>query len=528
MGGNAAKERRRLKRLQEAANQTADNTPKEKPTNTTPASNKQKEEKFKKPQKKNFSTQNKAVVKKNHNAIKSKSKFKYEKNKKEKPSAKKNKINKPKHLARKINAASDPKEMEELLKKQQQLEEKKKERALKFKEKVIKAVGGLENFDEEIFNSLMEKGGGKMETIVEAVDKKKNADRKRSEVSNENDESLEKEQDDDKEANQDDAEENVEIDTKSVESAEDSSSEEEEEKKDKGEDTEETEAPSAAVEPMNDADVDAKNEEPDSSESSTSSSDTDSDSDSDSSDDDEMDNTRSRGRGRRGRKEAEKKRDEQNLKQQEEAKLEKEEEAKPKKPKDTRRCIGRKPVTDFKIGTKYPGTIVYVKPGLGLFLDVKCHSDAFVHISRVADDYVENLEEHFKVGDVLENVRIVDVNRRQKRLTASLQSDARIADEEESMRTHKERLERKAEKWAAKEGRKRKMGEANSPSSAKKFQTELNEDSSNVHNSVPEKQEEVPIIIDPDNMTPAELKRARKLQRRAERRKQQELTGIAA
>ena len=72
------------------------------------------------------------------------------------------------------------------------------------------------------------------------------------------------------------------------------------------------------------------------------------------------------------------------------------------------------------------------------------------------------------------------------------------------------------------------MGEANSPSPTKRFQTEFKQESDNVDNSVPEKQEEVPIIIDPDNMTPAELKRARKLQRRAERRKQQELTGIAA
>jgi len=39
---------------------------------------------------------------------------------------------------------------------------------------------------------------------------------------------------------------------------------------------------------------------------------------------------------------------------------------------------------------------------------------------------------------------------------------------------------------------------------------------------------ELPIIIDPDNMTPTELTRARKLQRRAERRKQKEITGIDA
>jgi transcriptional accessory protein Tex/SPT6 len=62
---------------------------------------------------------------------------------------------------------------------------------------------------------------------------------------------------------------------------------------------------------------------------------------------------------------------------------------------DTRRCIGRKPVTDFVIGNTYKGKVVYVKP-FGAFIDIGCHSDGFVHVSRVHDDFVEDINSVLK------------------------------------------------------------------------------------------------------------------------------------
>ena len=62
---------------------------------------------------------------------------------------------------------------------------------------------------------------------------------------------------------------------------------------------------------------------------------------------------------------------------------------------DTRRCIGRKPVTDFEVGKSYDGTVVYVKP-FGAFIDIRCHSDAFVHVSRVDDGFVEDINSVLK------------------------------------------------------------------------------------------------------------------------------------
>lgn len=62
---------------------------------------------------------------------------------------------------------------------------------------------------------------------------------------------------------------------------------------------------------------------------------------------------------------------------------------------DTRRCIGRKPVTDFLIGNTYKGKVVYIKP-FGAFVDIGCHSDGFVHVSRVHDGFVEDINSVLK------------------------------------------------------------------------------------------------------------------------------------
>ena len=55
-------------------------------------------------------------------------------------------------------------------------------------------------------------------------------------------------------------------------------------------------------------------------------------------------------------------------------------------------------------------------------------------------------DDDYKKGDVLENrVRIVSVDRKKKRITASLQSDKRRADEEKSAKEHDFRVEQKTD-----------------------------------------------------------------------------------
>lgn len=559
MGGNAAKERRRLKRLAEE-NQSNGGEP-AKTVTAIPESAPEKSSNPK-PQGVKTTTEPKSKDKtpfaKKDNAFNSKSKFQLDKTGKgnrtngaavndskfkkpkhlarkvnaagdrDAPSGTRDRMRKPKHLARKINDASDPKEMEELMKKQEVLLGKKTERAKRFKERVIKAVGGLEYFNEEMYTSLMENGGGKIESIIEAVKVGNDAgspiaaapSAPKAIIEKEGETKSTSENNEEKIMTADNAGANSKAENSFVEKEVDEKSTLENNKEDAAGDKSKAE--------------DGEKEKRSSSISSSSSGSDDSGSDSDGDANDQ--NARTRGRKRRGRKEADAKRDELNTKQQEEAEIAKaKEEGAVKTPKsqDKRRCIGRKPVTDFKIGSKYTGTVRYVRPGLGLFIDIGCHSDAFCHISRAGDSFVDNITDLFKVGDELENkVRIVEVDRRKKRITVSLQSDQKAADEEKSARDHKVRLEGKA----AKKRKTEAFGSAgavrndfNSASPVKTEEIKSKETKMPIQDDPKDRvREEVPIIIDPDNMTPAELKRARKLQRRAERRKQEELTGIAA
>lgn len=88
---------------------------------------------------------------------------------------------------------------------------------------------------------------------------------------------------------------------------------------------------------------------------------------------------------------------------------------------NVRRCIGRKPVTDFIVGQCYSGKVVYAKP-FGVFFDIGCHSDAFCHVSQLSDRFIESPIEAFPVGQMIENsIRVIAIDRRKKRLTVSLQ-----------------------------------------------------------------------------------------------------------
>lgn len=174
---------------------------------------------------------------------------------------------------------------------------------------------------------------------------------------------------------------------------------------------------------------------------------------------------------------------------------------------DKRRCIGRKPVSDFIVGQRYDGSVVYVKD-FGVFVDIKCHSDAFCHVSRASDDYIESLPDLFKEGDKV-SAYVVEVDRKQKRLTVTLQSDEKIE------QYKKEKEKRKSEKKA--------KVHQNDYGSGNHIKFDIKDTTGE------ETKDEIqpPVKLESE-MTPAELKRARKLARRAERRAQKELTGISA
>jgi predicted RNA-binding protein with RPS1 domain len=101
---------------------------------------------------------------------------------------------------------------------------------------------------------------------------------------------------------------------------------------------------------------------------------------------------------------------------------------------DTRRCIGRKPVTDYEVGKVYEGKVVYMRP-FGIFVDIGCHSDAFCHVSRLRDEFVAAPEELFSCGDTVQ-ARVVEIERQRKRITISLQSESMIDAEQNSLEVH--------------------------------------------------------------------------------------------
>ena len=207
--------------------------------------------------------------------------------------------------------------------------------------------------------------------------------------------------------------------------------------------------------------------------------------------------------------------------------------------KKKRYCIGRKPVTDFVVGQTYTGKVVYVKP-FGVFFDIGCHSDAFAHVSRLSDDYVENPESNFKEGDDVTNIRIVEIDRRKKRITASLQSEARLEDERASVEARDKRKEKLKAKRANNKDKKPNddgnggdggtAAEVNGGEDNKKWKRDktsskpkMDENTNDNKNIGATNQVSNPVLQkDPSMMTPAELKRLRKLERRAARREQGE------
>ncbi|KAL3796835.1 hypothetical protein ACHAW5_002521 [Stephanodiscus triporus] len=101
---------------------------------------------------------------------------------------------------------------------------------------------------------------------------------------------------------------------------------------------------------------------------------------------------------------------------------------------DKRRCIGRKPVTDFVIGNFYSGKVRYIKPKLGSFIDIGSHSDAFCHISCSSDAFVSSVTDILKVDDIVD-ARVLEIDREKKRITVSLRSEGVAENEQDRLKT---------------------------------------------------------------------------------------------
>ena len=66
--------------------------------------------------------------------------------------------------------------------------------------------------------------------------------------------------------------------------------------------------------------------------------------------------------------------------------------------------------SDLRAGMRLEGVITNVA-NFGAFVDIGVHQDGLVHVSQIADHYVDDLHKEVKVGQVVQ-VTVLDVGRR--------------------------------------------------------------------------------------------------------------------
>lgn len=87
------------------------------------------------------------------------------------------------------------------------------------------------------------------------------------------------------------------------------------------------------------------------------------------------------------------------------------------------------PLADLEIGASVEGTVKAVQ-SYGAFLDIGAQTDALLHVSRISDDFVSNVEDVVKAGDKI-TVRIVsiDADKGQVAVTARSEEAEKAASE---------------------------------------------------------------------------------------------------
>uniref|UniRef100_A0A8J6ZI11 RNA-binding transcriptional accessory protein n=1 Tax=Desmonostoc muscorum LEGE 12446 TaxID=1828758 RepID=A0A8J6ZI11_DESMC len=81
---------------------------------------------------------------------------------------------------------------------------------------------------------------------------------------------------------------------------------------------------------------------------------------------------------------------------------------------------GIKEITDLKEGMELEGMITNVA-NFGAFVDIGVHQDGLVHISQLADRFVDDPQKVVKVGQVVK-VRVLEVNEKLKRISLSMKA----------------------------------------------------------------------------------------------------------
>jgi protein Tex len=83
-------------------------------------------------------------------------------------------------------------------------------------------------------------------------------------------------------------------------------------------------------------------------------------------------------------------------------------------------------ITDLKVGQKLQGTVTNVA-AFGAFIDIGVHQDGLVHISHICDDFIDDIHQKVKVGQIVD-VYVLDVDVARKRISLSIKKPTITAD----------------------------------------------------------------------------------------------------
>ena len=81
-------------------------------------------------------------------------------------------------------------------------------------------------------------------------------------------------------------------------------------------------------------------------------------------------------------------------------------------------------ITDIKIGEWYPGVVTNIAQ-FGAFVDIGIKENGLLHISQMADKFVENALNELKVGESVK-VRVLNIDLERKRISLTRKKDSSV------------------------------------------------------------------------------------------------------
>ena len=84
-----------------------------------------------------------------------------------------------------------------------------------------------------------------------------------------------------------------------------------------------------------------------------------------------------------------------------------------------------KEIKDLVVGMELEGIVTNVA-NFGAFVDIGVHQDGLVHISQLADRFVDDPKKVVKVGQIVK-VRVLEINEPRKRISLTMKSAGRPA-----------------------------------------------------------------------------------------------------